>query len=426
MSVSTERIQDETTNIPELEAMDICRPDTPSTVSETASELQSTAPNLELPISSTTMVPRQLESSDNPSQPTKTRSSAYRGVCWNKKNKRWQAAINNGGRYVYLGSYVEELEAAKAFDLAALQIRGSNAKLNFNVEDYPESEWKSGAPPHLLSKYQPVKPGLLASSKTASGRHRMEAIAFQDFKMNNSGRPRNIEEVIVRGRSGFAVAEQEFLRDSVSSYLPIQIKKESEPIGVISGYPAMREISLARVPGICRKPMTEPVQLAEPVVETEQNQTLKRNSFEDSAYKKKGRRPTVDRESSDHQSWSMWPDSVKRQRIEGGVAVPAPNKSSLPVPVLQHPSKECRSLKVSSVLPESVTGSEVEAAKLIVGSSRNHFGLIHRTSSKSKWCALVWDGDTMHDMGGYATENDAQVACVAAVQLIEVILGKGG
>lgn len=61
----------------------------------------------------------------------KTRSSVYRGVCWNKKNKRWQSAINNGGRYVYLGSYVEELEAAKAFDLAALQIRGSTAKLNF-------------------------------------------------------------------------------------------------------------------------------------------------------------------------------------------------------------------------------------------------------------------------------------------------------
>jgi len=29
------------------------------------------------------------------------------GVCWNKKNKRWQAAINSSGKYIYLGSYVQ-------------------------------------------------------------------------------------------------------------------------------------------------------------------------------------------------------------------------------------------------------------------------------------------------------------------------------
>lgn len=29
------------------------------------------------------------------------------GVCWNKKNRRWQAAINSGGKYIYLGSFVQ-------------------------------------------------------------------------------------------------------------------------------------------------------------------------------------------------------------------------------------------------------------------------------------------------------------------------------
>jgi hypothetical protein len=64
-----------------------------------------------------------------------------RGVCWNKKNKRWQAAINSGGKYLYLGSYQEEEEAARAFDKAAIKIRGKKAKLNFSYvgeESYGE------------------------------------------------------------------------------------------------------------------------------------------------------------------------------------------------------------------------------------------------------------------------------------------------
>lgn len=32
-------------------------------------------------------------------------TSAFRGVCWNKKNRRWQAAINAYARYIYLGGW---------------------------------------------------------------------------------------------------------------------------------------------------------------------------------------------------------------------------------------------------------------------------------------------------------------------------------
>eukprot|EP00775_Hariotina_reticulata_P005390 gene5390-5624_t len=50
------------------------------------------------------------------------------------KYRRWQASINHAGRYVYLGSYIDELDAARQFDLAALHMRGpKRAKLNFPV-----------------------------------------------------------------------------------------------------------------------------------------------------------------------------------------------------------------------------------------------------------------------------------------------------
>jgi hypothetical protein len=59
---------------------------------------------------------------------------------------RWQAAINSGGKYLYLGSYVAEDDAAKAFDRAAIKLRNKKAKLNFTYEEYVDKgESCSGA-----------------------------------------------------------------------------------------------------------------------------------------------------------------------------------------------------------------------------------------------------------------------------------------
>lgn len=65
-----------------------------------------------------------------------------RGVCWNKKNKRWQAAINSSGKYLYLGSFTNEDDAAKQFDRAAIKLRGKKAKLNFEYQGV--HEWTGG------------------------------------------------------------------------------------------------------------------------------------------------------------------------------------------------------------------------------------------------------------------------------------------
>ncbi|KAF8057657.1 CRL5 [Scenedesmus sp. PABB004] len=73
-----------------------------------------------------------------PAQPRATTSSRYNGVYWSKQKQRWQASINFGGKYLYLGSFRREEDTARAFDLAALKLRGthSSTKVNFDVATY--------------------------------------------------------------------------------------------------------------------------------------------------------------------------------------------------------------------------------------------------------------------------------------------------
>lgn len=59
-------------------------------------------------------------------------SSKYKGVSWDNRRKRWQARIQglDGTRH-WLGRYVSELDAAKAYDKAALETFGEFAVVNF-------------------------------------------------------------------------------------------------------------------------------------------------------------------------------------------------------------------------------------------------------------------------------------------------------
>ena len=57
--------------------------------------------------------------------------SKYKGVWQDPRSKRWQVAIRINGKRTYLGYYVNEIEAAKAYDKKATQLFGEFANLNF-------------------------------------------------------------------------------------------------------------------------------------------------------------------------------------------------------------------------------------------------------------------------------------------------------
>ncbi|XP_014492212.1 AP2-like ethylene-responsive transcription factor At1g79700 [Vigna radiata var. radiata] len=70
--------------------------------------------------------------------------SKYRGVARHHHNGRWEARIGRvcGNKYLYLGTYKTQEEAAVAYDLAAIEYRGLNAVTNFDISNYIDKKKK--------------------------------------------------------------------------------------------------------------------------------------------------------------------------------------------------------------------------------------------------------------------------------------------
>lgn len=58
--------------------------------------------------------------------------SKYKGVSFSKRGRPWKAMLTVNGKWIYLGSFNSENQAAKAYDKAARRHFGEFAKLNFD------------------------------------------------------------------------------------------------------------------------------------------------------------------------------------------------------------------------------------------------------------------------------------------------------
>lgn len=59
------------------------------------------------------------------------RTSQYKGVYWNMERKKWRTEIRINGTKQWLGYFTSEIEAAKAYDIAAKEHFGEFSCTNF-------------------------------------------------------------------------------------------------------------------------------------------------------------------------------------------------------------------------------------------------------------------------------------------------------
>ncbi|CAL5355115.1 unnamed protein product [Camellia sinensis] len=92
--------------------------------------------------------------------------SKYRGVARHHHNGRWEARIGRvfGNKYLYLGTYSTQEEAAHAYDIAAIEYRGINAVTNFDLSTYIRWLRPGGNSVALQEPVQKLEPPLANSS----------------------------------------------------------------------------------------------------------------------------------------------------------------------------------------------------------------------------------------------------------------------
>jgi hypothetical protein len=66
---------------------------------------------------------------------TRYGTSKFKGVRWQKRDKKWEARIRNNGKLKFLGYFDDEEEATRAYDEEARKIFGGFARLNFRGDD---------------------------------------------------------------------------------------------------------------------------------------------------------------------------------------------------------------------------------------------------------------------------------------------------
>lgn len=99
-------------------------------------------------------VKRRSSSTASSGKPAPPKTSVYRGVSYNRKNRKWKAVITYHGKQHFLGYFLNELSAARAYDKASHKRRGPTASLNFPSE--LTSAEDEGPSLHKTSRYRGV------------------------------------------------------------------------------------------------------------------------------------------------------------------------------------------------------------------------------------------------------------------------------
>ncbi len=74
------------------------------------------------------------------SKPVHQRQEArFTGAWWNENRGKWTSEISCHGVRHNLGSFTKEVDAAVAYDRAAVSLRGKDAKINFPLSDYTDA-----------------------------------------------------------------------------------------------------------------------------------------------------------------------------------------------------------------------------------------------------------------------------------------------
>ena len=69
----------------------------------------------------------------------KRATSRYKGVSWKKSTKKWVATIKFNNKLYHLGTFKNEIDAAKAYDKKAASLFGEFAYLNFPPTSHPSA-----------------------------------------------------------------------------------------------------------------------------------------------------------------------------------------------------------------------------------------------------------------------------------------------
>lgn len=64
-------------------------------------------------------------------QKARAGTSRFRGVSWNARSSKWTVIVCVDRRNHFIGQYCDEVEAARAYDAAALRLHGAFARPNF-------------------------------------------------------------------------------------------------------------------------------------------------------------------------------------------------------------------------------------------------------------------------------------------------------